>query len=240
MIEKWKNQLILGAKLLKFSFQMKTNMILLVVFLLFGILEDVTSKGAYIMGAYFLAITSMYISQFLNGLCISDMVQSSRYKKALLVDIPALYHVLITFAFYLILAGLRLVYGKVFGGMTHAMLAGLMLFCILSIIISCYNLLVYRKPVVGYAIIACMILGMIFSNSFSTNSFNEGQGTGLIGKFQQLPIFDSFPLTFWIGLLLIALDGVLFYGLSTALYKTPISYVIYKRVLANASRRGRR
>ncbi|MCR5800840.1 MAG: hypothetical protein K6G57_00730 [Lachnospiraceae bacterium] len=231
MISGIKENLKLGSSLLRYGFQMKTNMILLVLFTVIGIVEDFGSKGDYMMGLYFLAIVSMYISQFLNGVCMSAMAQSSPYKHEILVEIPTIFHALISGGFFVLVVVLRFLYSSM-GDLSILAIAGPVMFSVMSIMISCYNLLIYRFPVVGYAFLAVIIMALTFGGTFNVPADMPEAQPGYLS----LPIFSSLTTSIVAGIVILILDVALFYGLSVVLYKKSLSRAIFKRAIASAKK----
>jgi hypothetical protein len=227
MTDSMGKDLKVGWGMLKNTIMFKSNAALLALFTVIGFVMEFTTKGENIMGVYFMAIIGLYVSQFLNGVAVSEMVQSSHYKRALLVDIPTIMIAIIQLVEYCILAGLRYWYCAQAGEVTPQYTSGLLFFGCFFFMITIYNLLVYRVPVAGYGLLAIIIISVI-PGFTGGRAFNY---TGIAGFLKNLPICNNYWYTFATGLAIVIIDVVVFYILSRILYKVPLSTRIWKRAL---------
>lgn len=91
----------LGMRLIKYSLELKQNVILIVVFTILGILWFfITEMGEF--GPLYLAIVGVYVHQMLNSLQYSNMVLSSSREKELQLSVTLLLNILFVFIYYLL------------------------------------------------------------------------------------------------------------------------------------------
>ena len=91
----------LGMKLIRYSFDLKGNIILMVLFTVLGIVWFFfTEMGMF--GPFYLAIIGVYAHQMLNTLQYSDMVLSSPREKELQISVTLLISILCGLSYYLL------------------------------------------------------------------------------------------------------------------------------------------
>lgn len=91
----------LGMKLIKYSFDLKGNIILMVLFTIMGILWSFFTEME-LFGPLYLAITGVYAHQMLNTLQYSDMVLSSPREKELQISVTLLLSILCGLSYYML------------------------------------------------------------------------------------------------------------------------------------------
>lgn len=79
----------LGIRLLKYGYGLKQCVLFASLFAVIGLLLFVVNSSGF-LGPLYLGVAAIYITQLLNTLNISSLVQSSPQKKALQTSIPAL------------------------------------------------------------------------------------------------------------------------------------------------------
>ena len=94
----------LGLKLLKYSYGIKQCVLIALLFFVIGLLLFMVNSSGF-LGPLYLGMSAIYITQLLNTLNISSLVQSSSRKKALQTSIP----VLVGLPVYLLAYGLTVV-----------------------------------------------------------------------------------------------------------------------------------
>ena len=218
--------------LLPYSLKSRTNGVLLVIFLLTGFVWDIAYRGSGWIGLWFVLLFPLVISQQLNSVALSNMVQSSTRKRNILVTVPCLIMGISTIAIYLGLFIIRLVLLKSADGISRLALFSLVLYGAFEIMFVIYNLFVFRKPVIGYVVLVFLLI-MIFA--VNPTGFippdNPNMIYGILGTLLWLPVFDSIYTAFAAGLILTVISIVLFYALSVAFYKLPLSERNYKYAL---------
>ena len=91
--------LILGFKLLRYGYKLKTNVMMLILFTAIGFLVELSSHGTNILGGFYFMLTGMFAYQMIIYMNASDYVQSSVMKRKLEVGMP----VIVSTVVYLVL-----------------------------------------------------------------------------------------------------------------------------------------
>jgi len=237
MISKWIKNLKLGMGLLRYSLQIKTNLTMLILFSLMGVLYEVLQQGKSFFGIYFLALVPLYLSQLLNAVFITGLAQSSNKKHAILVDIPALFSFVWTTVTYLFLILLRFLYYKTSGQLPKLAMLGLLYFGLILIFMTIYNVFVFRKPWLGYLFLAILIFALSFTGGLSMRLEDANMGYVIAQKLLNLSLFDHPALLTMIGYMLVVANALVFYLLSNLLYKMPLSERTYKQALSRAKQK---
>lgn len=237
MIKRFSENVRLGWRLLPYGLQAKTNMVVLLIFLVVALLQEILLQGRGFFGLYFMAIIPLYLSQLWNSVAISNLMQGSAKKKQVLIEVPTVYSLLSTICLYALLVLLRLLYYRN-GALTRTAMLGLLYFGAILFMLVLYNVLVFRKPVLGYVMLVVMIFFISFTGGFTFGTVDDTAAAWhSVSRVLELPLFDHPVRVGVLGLLLVIFDTVLFYVLSLALYKLPISERVYKQAMARAARR---
>ena len=91
--------LILGFKLLRYGYKLKTNVMMLILFTAIGFVFELSSHGTNILGGFYFMLTGMFAYQMIIYMNASDYVQSSVMKRKLEVGMP----VIVSTVVYLVL-----------------------------------------------------------------------------------------------------------------------------------------
>ena len=91
--------LILGFKLLRYGYKLKTNVMMLILFTAIGFVVELSSHGTNILGGFYFMLTGMFAYQMIIYMNASDYVQSSVMKRKLEVGMP----VIVSTVVYLVL-----------------------------------------------------------------------------------------------------------------------------------------
>ena len=91
----------LGMKLIKYTFDLKGNIVLMVLFTILGILWFFFTE-MNLFGPLYLAIIGVYAHQMLNTLQYSDMVLSSPREKELQISVTLLLSILCGLSYYML------------------------------------------------------------------------------------------------------------------------------------------
>lgn len=81
--------LILGFKLLKYGYKLKTNIMMLALFTLIGLAVEISSQGTNMLGGFYFMLTGMFTYQLIIVTNVSDYVQTSAMKRKLETGLPA-------------------------------------------------------------------------------------------------------------------------------------------------------
>ena len=230
----------LGIGMMKYSLSPKLNFASIIIFLLLGIMyeliEYVSSMSGAVykfsgLGPWMLAITPMYALQYLYGVCISGMVQTSSQKKVIMIQSTTACKAVLECFSFAILIVLRFLMYKGTGNEDY--LFELLAFGIYSMLMSLYALVVYRYNLIGYAVmLPLIIIAFMITSVLSTVS----SALNPIRLVQSLLFLNGFGAYVVVGAIIIALDILLFYVLSKCFYKIPISEKSFKQMLERAKR----
>ena len=82
--------LILGFKLLRYGYKLKTNVMMLILFTAIGFVVELSSHGTNMLGGFYFMLTGMFAYQMIVYMNASDYVQSSAMKRKLEVGMPVI------------------------------------------------------------------------------------------------------------------------------------------------------
>ncbi len=91
--------LILGFKLLRYGYKLKTNVMMLILFTVIGFVVELSTHGTNMIGGFYFMLTGMFTYQMIIYMNASDYVQSSAMKRKLEVGMP----VIVSTVVYLVL-----------------------------------------------------------------------------------------------------------------------------------------
>lgn len=200
-----------------YGFKAKVQMIFMIVFVIVGFVWEYFFQGMHWIGAYFIVLAPIYVSQLLYGMGMSNMVASSPYKKKLQVLYPALLNF-----FFELIAMTIIVLLKIFeirscpenkGGLMYVLLS----VCMFCIVLNFYSAIVYKYFALSIVLMLVPVMGL--SYIFTSESFNNYEG----GLLSTLIDHMSLGVLVLICYLTVILGAVLQYAVSTALYKKPLS-----------------
>lgn len=200
-----------------YGFKAKTQMIFMIVFVIVGFVWEYFFQGMHWIGAFFIVLAPIYVSQILYGMGMSNMVASSPYKKKLQVLYPTLSN-----CFFELVAMTIIVLLKVFeirscpenrSGLMYVLLS----VCMFCIVLNVYSAMVYKY--FALSTVLMLIPVMALSYVFTSESFNNYEG-GLLSALVDHMSMGGLVL---ICYLTVFLGAALQYAISTALYKKPLS-----------------
>ncbi|MCR4616724.1 MAG: hypothetical protein K5669_00910 [Lachnospiraceae bacterium] len=222
--------------LLKYSMQLKTNIILMIVFIIMGLMYEVMSMFggtgvAFYNGAWMFALAPMYIVQLLYSVFMAGVIQSSGIKKAVMTDGAFMLKEIVTLTGFLIIAVCRYFSFKNGHNNADSILFGLLFFGAFNILTSIYTIVIYRFMYAGYIIILPILLVFMLAPLFNDalNIF-KGDLAGTVLSALHLSGNYAMCLLTAVGLLLI--DALVFYFLSKGLYNYSLDERVFKRLLA--------
>lgn len=85
----------LGFKLLKYSYKLKLNLGMLILFIMIGIVVEIMSKGTSIIGGVYFMLAGLFTYQMIMSMDVSEMVQSTAMKKKIQIHMPVITSTLI-------------------------------------------------------------------------------------------------------------------------------------------------
>lgn len=154
--------LILGFKLLRYGYKLKTNVMMLILFTAIGFVIELSSHGTNILGGFYFMLTGMFAYQMIIYMNASDYVQSSVMKRKLEVGMPVIVSTVVYLVLFTILVAekyilIRIVFRRISENyqdtlfMIIFILFGAMIFCGV-----CYKYFVASFIVFMLVIITCM------------------------------------------------------------------------------------
>ncbi len=198
--------LILGFKLLRYGYKLKTNVMMLGLFTAIGLLIEISSHGTNILGGFYFMLTGMFAYQMIIYMNASDYVQSSAMKRKLEVGMPVIVSTVVYLVLLTILVAEKYILIRMYPENTENyqdtlfmiifILFGAMIFCGV-----CYKYFVASFIVFMLVIMTCMSTISHISDVISL---------GLV-KFAVL------------GYAAILLGGVIEYLISSVLYRKQLS-----------------
>ena len=203
------NDLKLGIKLLKYSAQLKTSILMAVLFFLFGVLSTIFLDSPVSYGGLLIMVNAIWPVQLLYSINASTQVQSSSSKKKLQTSVPAMIYTGCELILYTIFIVLHLVLSHFHPEHTELLVNTILFTGIAAFLLALYTGTAYKYFFLSIALffITYLVFTM-FGNYFTYNEFN-------------IPL--SLPVTILIGYVLVILGGLLQYLLYLLFYKHNLS-----------------
>ena len=232
-----------GFSLMKYSLAFKMNMALMLVFGGLGIAYEVitvfsnmASEGvshgiSNYNGIWMLAMSPLYAIQMMYGVSLSGIAQSSDSKRLLLVDSATAFKAIWEIVCFAIIALTRYICFRNADLNKGDILFGLLFFGLFSLVISLYTVIIYRYTTVGYVVMLPLIILFMLVPLFMNRSNLSFSPVSLMSR---LPFGESYPVCLAIAAGIVIIDIVLFYALSVAMYKVPLSEKAFRQLLSRA------
>lgn len=199
----------LGFKLLRYAWGIKTTLLSGGIFFLLGLLSFTMSVQTWYLGGYLLMVLAVYPAQLLSSLTVSNLVQTSPWKKALQTSVPTVLTAgafALTYGGALIISLLRL---NARPEMREDMVMILVLFAFEIFLIMTYCGIAYKTYVLGTALF--IIVFVIGSSVIQIGA--------ALGAFRGVSVFVAACS----GFAAMLLGSAVQYGLSLMLYKRALS-----------------
>lgn len=199
----------LGFKLLRYAWGIKTTLLSGGIFFLLGLLSFTMSVQTWYLGGYLLMVLAVYPAQLLSSLTVSNLVQTSTWKKALQTSVPTALTAgafALTYGGALIISLLRL---NARPEMREDMVMILVLFAFEIFLIMTYCGIAYKTYVLGTALF--IIVFVIGSSVIQIGA--------ALGAFRGVSVFAAACS----GFAAMLLGSAVQYGLSLMLYKRALS-----------------
>lgn len=233
-----KNELKTVWRLLPYAMQFKLMTIFAVFMVITGVLLKIfflKSPIQYtVLSDWFLWLVPMYLIQMIQSVFgMSGLLQSSPTKKAALTRSSALLYTLWLLATYTFLATLNAVGIALHPEAVDVIKTGTLYSLAILILFTVYNVLAYRYYLISMAVL--LVVAVFFG---ATGGFRLGE---LVAGAENVPFFflpvpDAllalpFSAYFIFGYVVTLLAGLLYYALSLAFYKIPISERVFRSAL---------
>lgn len=213
-------QLRFARKCLKYSYQMKVNLVCGGITGLLGLVYEIAniSNG---MGAYLMMIVSIYPASLLYQLSSSQLIESSPCRKSLMTSVPTVMTFCINMVSYLLLIvieGIR--------AMRRPQAADQSALVILSCGIILVFLDLYAAFGQKYYVLSLILMAGSLLGFFGLSGAIGNGDSVLLNRFH-----ISVPAAVITGLCLVLLGSLLQYGASLLVYRKPMSRFVLNSIL---------
>mgnify|MGYP000891085069 CR=1 FL=1 len=174
--------LILGFKLLRYGYKLKTNVMMLGLFTAIGLLIEISSHGTNILGGFYFMLTGMFAYQMIIYMNASDYVQSSVMKRKLEVGMPVIVSTVVYLVLFTILVVEKYILIRMYPENTENyqdtlfmiifILFGAMIFCgvcykyfvasfivFMLVIMTCMSTISHISDVISLGLVKLAVLG---------------------------------------------------------------------------------
>lgn len=206
----------LGFQLLKYGYKLKTNLLMLLLFLAIGTAVEIVSKGSNVIGGFYYLLTGLFVYQLIISMDISEYVQTSPLKRKLQITIPIVSSSIVYFVLYVLLLIERIVLIKMMPEMEGQLLNSFIMIMIYLFFASAYQGLCYKffaSSTIGFVV---LVMGITTVQSIMIRKS---------GVFVLVELGFAKIALICFGLLVLGI--VLEYVLSAALYKKPLSKIAF-------------
>lgn len=215
-------QLRFAKKCLKYSYQVKVNLICGAIMGLLGLVYEIANINNG-MGAYLMMLVSVYPTSLLYQLCSSQLIESSPCRKSMMTAVPTVLMLCMNMVSYLLLIGIEGIRIMVVGTPQAAEQSTL-------VILSCGIILVildlYAAFGQKYYVLSLILMAGSLVSFFGLCGM-YGHGDALLRKLFPL----SVPAAIIVGLCLAFLGSLLQYGAYLLVYKKPMSPFVLNSIL---------
>ncbi|WP_455721983.1 hypothetical protein [Agathobacter sp.] len=210
----------LGFKLLKYSYKLKLNAGMLILFLIIGAVVEVMTKGTSIIGGVYFMLCGMFAYQLVMSMDVSQMIQSTAMKKKIQIYIPSMVSFIIYMVIYTFLVVERVILIQ-----NHVADAKELAFTLFSIDIVMVSVFLFTSICYKYFILGFIVFLVIFMGSYTVLMMS-----GVIAVLQELP----FGVIVIMGYAIIILGTAFLIGMGNLLYKKPLSEFAFRGLFRDA------
>lgn len=213
-------QFKMSVKLVRYAFGIKQGIGFGILFTIIGVLCSVLPSEIGAIGEFFLMMIGLWVTQVFYSLGVSNLIQTSKWKKAVETSMPAILSLagyIIAYIVCFLLKIPRLLEGEeqeLMNISAELIAAGFIAFFIMA-----YSGIAYKLFVVGTILFAGSFIGM-------------GTISGIARVFGWTLSIPSVGAAVLIGFAEIVAGALVQYGLSCLLYKYPLSKHAQLRGLA--------
>lgn len=217
---------VFGFKILFYANHYKMSLVTVILAFFAGIVFDAVTLGRNFIGMYYLCLIPPYLCQLWNSVAVTGILQSSPKKRSILITAPVKYYFLLATIIYAVLCLLRLFYYSI-GHLTETAMFGLAYFGVIMLLLTLYDVIVFRFPEIGYGILFVTFVVMGFMGGFSIKD-SDKLASFVASVITEIPFIDRRGVLPVIGFVLMIFCTMFFYGLSKVLYKVPLSTKAYR------------
>lgn len=204
--------LILGFKLLKYGYKIRTNIMMLVLFTLIGLITEISSKGTEMLGGFYFMLIGMFTYQMIIFMNVSDYVQTSAMKRKLSTGVPAFVSTLVYLLLMTVLVVEKYVLIRMYPNMKDQYLDVLCMIIVLLFFTMIFCGVCYKYFFVSFIVFMVVVV-------FGIAEFNTWIGMKHITDVMNVNLGTMAAF----GYAAVILGGVLEYVLSSVLYRKPLS-----------------
>ncbi len=226
-------------KLLKYGLQLRTMVILAVIFFALGIvyeLIDFNGTGIIPFSGLYLAISGMYIYQVVITASVSSLVQTSFVKRKLQTSVPVLFTtfcLLITYTIFVILR-LNLAAGRTLDADPSADLTIFYVQIFSSAVLICLILLYFAFSFRFYVVSTIVLFIVLFPTLILFARSDWSIAASVIDFVGSIIENFSHGTVIALSYAIILLGSALCYFVNVAFYRRPLSNIAYRTALRQA------
>lgn len=232
MMKNLLKEISLGFKTIRYGFQLKSNIALMVIFLILGISGEFLCGGTSIFGGLYVTICAIVPMQLICSLGVSNLAKTSPKRKHLETFIPTACATIVMFALYTVLLILKAIFCYLKPENAEAIS-----FQLILVGAICAFMLIYCGVVFKHFVISMILLigAMSVVGGFSgmLMAVDELENGSFLEKVSS-PFSTSFGVAVVIGYLLILIGGFLCWLLTRLFYKHEMSKWAYGAALRKA------
>ncbi len=210
----------LGFKLIKYSYKLKMNIGMLILFLAIGVFSEVMTKGTSLVGGVYLMIGGMFAYQMVMSMDVSLMIQSTAMKKKLQIYIPAMVSFIIYMAIFTFLVIEKVILMQNYAAETFELVNTLLWIEMIMASVYIYTSICYKFFVLGFVVFMVLEMSMFMGLLKS----------GFMDAMEKLP----FGVIVAMGYAIIILGTLLVVGVGRLLYKKPLSEFAFRGIFRDA------
>ncbi len=220
-----------SVKLQSYGFQAKLQIGMLFLYIVIGLFIEFVSKGTQWLGPFFIMLAPMFFCQVLYGLGLSNVVQSSPYKKRLQTTMPAFSSLVLSLIFMTGVIVLKYFEMRWFPKSIKESMFCLLTMAVVSMVMNSYTAIVYKYYLLSM-ILLIVPLGLI--SGFSSAVTNSEH---LMSKMPMWLQNLQFPTVAIISYVCLILGFILQYGVSLLLYRKPLSQYAQGMMMRSAMKK---
>ena len=216
--------LLIGIKLLKYGYRMKTNLIMIAIFLVIGIAVEIGSGGGNVIGGFYFMILGMFSYQMIISMNVSTYVASSPMQRKLQLTIPVVTSTVFYLTIYTFLLIEKAVLIKAHPQREDVYMGTMVMVLMFMLATYIFVAVCFKYYWFGFILMMAMVFGTQF---VMMDMFMNDNGEIAIG-------FINLPEIAVAGYVIILMGGLLEYVIARLLYRKPLSEFAFRGVFKDA------
>lgn len=204
--------LVLGFKLLRYGYKLKTNVMMLGLFTAIGLLTEISSHGTNMIGGFYFMLTGMFAYQMIIYMNASDYVQSSAMKRKLEVGMPVIVSTVVYLVMLTILVAEKYILIRMYPENTAQYQDTLFM-----IIMILFGAMIFCGVCYKYFVASFIVFMVLMMTCMSTANY------WLVDHHISEYVSSAFVKLAILGYAAIIVGGVIEYLLSSLLYRKQLS-----------------